>query len=283
MEKYSVLMSVYYKEKPDNLKASIDSMLMQTVPADQFVLVKDGPLTPELDSMIDLYLKSNDGLFTIVELTENSGLGIALDEGLKYCRNDLVARMDSDDISTPDRCEKELKVFEQRPELSIVSGNIGEFENDPGNVVSVRVVPENQNEIKKRMRIRSAFNHPAVMYRKSDVIRCGGYGTLKRKQDHVLFSHMLNCGCEAYNIQEIILLFRADRDSILRKKSIENCRGYIEAQKMNYKRGECGIVDYIFVVLTQIVLMIIPEPFVNYIKKLVRRIDAGYEHRAESK
>lgn len=259
MEKYSVLMSVYSKEKPEYLRASIDSMLSQTIPPDQFVLVKDGPLTNELNQVIDKFVNDNQGLFTIVELKENRGLGIALDEGMKYCKNELVARMDSDDISLPDRCEKELKLFEMKPELSIVSGFIGEFEDDPNHIVSVRDVPEEQEAIKRRMRTRSAFNHPAVMYKKSEVLRCGGYGTLRRKQDHVLFSHMMNSGCMAYNIQEILLLFRADRESVKRKKSWENCRGYIEAQMIIYRFGECSLVDYLYVSVSHLIRYILPE------------------------
>ncbi len=267
LEKYSVLMSVYYKEKPEYLKASIDSMLHQSVQPDQFVLVKDGLLTAELDEVIDEYVKENRELFAIVELPENRGLGIALDEGMKYCRNDLVARMDSDDISISDRCEKQLKVFEQTPELSIVSGNIGEFVNDPKNLVSIRNVPERHEAIKKRMRTRSAFNHPAVMYRKTDVVRCGGYGTLRRKQDHVLFSHMLCSGCRAYNIQDIILLFRADSDSLKRKKSWDNCKSYIAAEWSIFMRHECGLGDLLYVILAQLFFYCFPDKAVDFITK----------------
>ncbi|WP_022769799.1 glycosyltransferase [Butyrivibrio sp. NC2007] len=256
--KYSVLMSVYAKDKSEYLKQSIDSMLDQTIPPDQFVLVKDGLINSEIDSLINQYVREFPDLFTVVTLKENHGLGVALDEGIKYCKNELIARMDSDDISLPDRCAKELKLFKNNPRLSIVSGNIGEFENDLQNIVSIRKVPELHRDIVKRMRIRSAFNHPAVMYRKSDVIRCGGYGKLRRKQDHVLFSHMLHNDCRGYNIQDIILLFRADRDSVRRKKCWGNCRDYIKAQMILFKRNECNVIDLCYVVLSQIVVFIIP-------------------------
>lgn len=277
MEKYSVLMSVYSKEKPEYLRASIESMLSQTAAPDQFVLVKDGPLTAELDQVIDKFVQDNQGLFTIVELKENRGLGIALDEGMKYCKNELVARMDSDDISLPDRCEKQLRVFDENPALSIISGNIGEFEDSPKHIVSYRVVPEHNDAIKKRMRTRSAFNHPAVMYKKSEVIRCGGYGTLRRKQDHVLFSHMVNNGCEAKNIQDVILLFRANKDSVMRKKSLDNCIGYIEAQICIFKSGECSVLDMIYVDLVQIAFLILPYKLTNKVIKTLCRKGRLYE------
>ena len=270
-EKYSVLMSVYSKDNPAYLKQSIDSMLCQTIRPDQIVLVKDGSVSPSMDVLIERYQKRNPGLFDVVHLLKNEGLGVALDEGLKHCRNELVARMDADDISVPDRCEKQLEIFRRHPELSVVSGNIGEFVKDPKHLVAVRTVPEHNEAIKKRMRIRSAFNHPAVMYRKSDVLRCGGYGSFRRKQDHVLFSHMLNSGCKGYNIQDTILLFRADRNSIKRKKSWENCRGYIEAQYYNFKRRECSFPDLLFVVVTQLAVYALPVRFVDVMTKLFIR------------
>ena len=270
-DKYSVLMSVYAKEKPEYLRRSIESMLQQTVPPDQFVLVEDGQLTSELCEQIEFFIHKYPTIFDVIAIKNNVGLGLALDEGIKKCRNELVARMDSDDIAIPSRCEKELNVFKKQPELAIVSGFVGEFKESPNELISVRTVPEYNDEIIKRMRTRSAFNHPAVMYKKSEVCRCGGYGTLRRKQDHVLFSHMLHSGCKAYNIQEVILLFRADINSVKRKKSWDNCRGYIEAEKLNFTRGECSIFDLAYVTLTQILILILPVGVVEFIiRKLIR-------------
>ena len=124
MEHYSILMSVYYKEKPEYLSESIQSMLHQTVPPDDYVLVCDGPLTPGLDQVIDHFVHQEKGLFQVIRLEKNQGLGNALNAGMKYCKNDLVARMDSDDISLPERCELQLKKFEESPELDIVSGTV---------------------------------------------------------------------------------------------------------------------------------------------------------------
>ena len=111
MNKYSVLMSVYNKDEPEYLKLAIDSMLNQTVKCDQFVIVEDGPLPNELKKTIDSYKNKEPKLFTVVPLKVNVGLGRALDEGLKYSKYDLVARMDADDISKPERCEKLRKTI----------------------------------------------------------------------------------------------------------------------------------------------------------------------------
>ena len=120
---YSVLMSVYYKEKPEYLKQSIESIQMQTLPTDNFVLVCDGPLTQELNDVIAEKEQEMQHVVNVIRLKKNGGLGNALNEGIKYCQNELVARMDSDDIAYPNRCEKQVDVFNTRPEVSVCSSS----------------------------------------------------------------------------------------------------------------------------------------------------------------
>lgn len=258
-------MSVYYKEKTEYLELAIESMLKQTVPPEQFVIVKDGPLTNDLDEIIDNYKKKYPKLLTIVSIDENKGLGLALDEGIKFCRNELIARMDSDDISMPDRCEKELKVFEESPELDIISGAISEFKETIDNVVSIRRVPEDEGAIKKQMRQRSPFNHPAVMFKKNSVIDAGGYGGSARKEDHDLFSRMVFGGCHTYNLQETVLYYRIGTDNIKRRKSWKNISSYIEIMWINLKRHYCSVGDFLFVVVAQIFYYIVPGPLLEKI------------------
>lgn len=273
MKSYSVLMSVYYKEKAEYLETAIESMLKQTVPPEQFVLVEDGKLTNELESVVFKYEKENPNLFTVVRLDENKGLGYALDEGMKYCRNELIARMDSDDISLLQRCERELEVFERYPEMDIVSGAINEFKNTTDNIVSVRRVPESEKEIKRQMKRRSAFNHPAVMYKKSAVIRVGGYGSSARKEDHDLFSRMVFGGCNAYNLQESILYYRIGDDNIKRRKSWKNVSSYIEIMWINLLRKYCTIGDFVFVFFSQIFYLVAPVRLLEFLLKKIYRND----------
>lgn len=272
LPKYSVLISLYDKEKPDYLKASIESMLSQTLKPDQIVLVKDGPLNSELDQVIDFYVNQNPGLFTVVELKNNVGLGKALDEGLKYCKNELVARMDADDISLPERCEFQVKEFINNPDLSIVGTMIDEFYDDPKNIISSRIVPTSHEEIKKFIRRRSPFNHPTVMFKKSDVIKCGGYGNLRRKQDLDLFSRMINSGCKGANINQSLLLFRSNEDNYKRRKSWSYCKSYIDVQIKIWKRGHCSIFDLIYVIIGQLVMYLSPMWFLKWISNNFLRV-----------
>lgn len=245
-QKYSVLMSLYDKEDPDYLGPSLDSMLNQTVKPDEIVLVLDGPINDVLQGIVDDYVKKYPDVMKVVPLKENFGLGRALDEGLKHCENELVARMDTDDISLPSRCEKQLKRFSKDANLAIVGTMIDEFYDNPDNIVSSRVVPTEHKDIEKFIRRRSPFNHPTVMFKKSAVIDSGGYGKFKRKQDLDLFSRMINKGYMAANINESLLLFRSNEDNFKRRKSWSYVGSYIKVQYEIWKRGHCSLGDLLF-------------------------------------
>lgn len=270
--KYSVLMSVYCKEKPEYLKLSIDSMINQTVKPDEIVIVKDGPLTKELERLIDEYKKNNNELFNIVTSEKNLGLGNALNLGLKNCSNELVARMDTDDISLNQRCEKQLKKFENDSELVILGTAIDEFYNDVNQIVSSRVVPTTYEEIYKFAKRRSPFNHPTVMYKKSEVLKFGGYSNLKRNQDVDLFGRMVFNSCKSENLSESLLLFRSNSDLSKRRKSWENTISYIKVIKQFWKNGYSGFSDYFIVAIGQTIMFICPVKVQNWIyKKYLRK------------
>lgn len=269
---YSVLMSVYYKENPQYLKQAIDSMLNQTLKPEQFVIVEDGKLNDFLHKIVMLYKEKYSDLFTVIELKVNVGLGMALDIGLQHCRNELVARMDSDDISLPERCEKQVKLFESDENLVIVGSNIDEFWDNPTEIKCSRVVPSEHEQIVKKIGRIQPFNHPTIMYKKSEVIRCGGYGKIRRKQDRDLFSRMINMGCKARNINESLLLFRSNADNYKRRKSWTYCKSTIEVTYAIWKRGHCSITDLIYVTIGQMILFFAPMPVMKLISdKILRR------------
>jgi glycosyltransferase involved in cell wall biosynthesis len=272
MEKYSVLMSLYIKEKPAYLRCSFDSMLNQTVLPDEIVIVKDGPLTAELEELLLEYKTKYKNLFNIVVSEKNIGLGRALNLGLKICKNELVARMDTDDISLPERCEKQLKVFKENSELIIVGTMVDEFYINPTEIISTRIVPTNHEEIYKFAKRRSPFNHPAVMYKKTKVLECGGYSDLRRNQDVDLFGRMLFAGSKAANIGESLLLFRSNNDLSKRRKSWENTRSYIATIYNLWKLGFSGFSDFALVAVGQTVMFLCPLKVQSLLyKKFLRK------------
>ncbi|MBQ7800880.1 MAG: glycosyltransferase [Oscillospiraceae bacterium] len=219
MENYSVLMSVYMEEDPEYFAAAIQSMLDQTVVTDDFVIVCDGPLTAELDGALEGFVSRYPGLFQIVRLRENVGVGLAAKAGLAVCRNDLIAKMDSDDISTPDRCEKQLAQFATEPELTLLGGVIEEFDNRTGKVCSVRCVPVDHEGICRYARRRSPINNVTAMYRKSAALDSGGYRDLRRGEDYDLYLRMLIRGCRARNLPDTLVRVRVDTDAHRRRTS----------------------------------------------------------------
>lgn len=214
---YSVLMSVYYKEKPEYLKQAIESIQNQTISTNDFVLVCDGPLSSELDQVIkEKQLEMGNNL-NVVRLEKNGGLGNALNEGIKQCKNELVARMDSDDIAYPTRCEKQLGIFNSHPEVSICSGIVEEFTTTPDAVDARRVPPEHNEEIIEFAKKRNPFNHPCVMYKKGAVEAVGSYQDFYLLEDYYLWLRMLMAGYQGYNIQESLLHMRAGSELYKRR------------------------------------------------------------------
>lgn len=268
---YSVLMSVYEKEKAEYLVQSIESMLSQTVRPEQFVLVEDGELGDKLEEIVAKYCNEMPELFTIVCLSENVGLGRALDKGLEACRNELVARMDSDDISLPERCEKQLRLFESDSELAIVGTNIDEFWDNPKEIKCSRVVPSEPEEIRKRIGRIQPFNHPTVMYKKTEVIRCGGYGPTRGNEDRDLFSRMINMNCKGRNINESLLLFRSNEDNFRRRKSFERLKSIYKVTIRIWKRHHCTVADMVYVICGQTLLFMLPLPVMKIVSNRLLR------------
>lgn len=266
-KKYSVLMSLYKKEKPEYLRLAIESMLNQTVPPDEIVLVEDGPLTDELYAVLNEY-----PMIYRIKNEKNLGLGLALNVGLKECRNELVARMDTDDCSKPQRCEKQLERFAEKPYLAIVGSHIDEFIGEPSNVISKRIVPTTSEEIYNFAKKRSAFNHPAVMYSKTAVLENDGYSDLKRNQDVDLFGRMQFKGYKAENIDESLLWFRSSDELAKRRKSWQNTWSYIATIRKFWKMGYSSFLDYAMVAIAQTGMYLMPVKLQNFIyKKFLRK------------
>lgn len=260
-------MSLYKKEHPEYFREALDSMINQTVKPDEIVIVEDGPLTEELYAVVDEYKEKYKEIFHVFVNEKNLGLGLALNKGLSVCRNELVARMDTDDISKPDRCEKQLKHFKAKPGLSIVGSHIDEFIRTPDNVISQRKVPITSEAIYEFAKKRSAFNHPTVMYKKSAVLAEGGYSELRRNQDVDLFGRMLYNGYKAENIDESLLWFRSSDELAKRRKSWENTWSYIATIKKFWKIGYSSFKDYIVVLLAQTGMYLMPVTIQNWLYK----------------
>lgn len=253
---FSVLISVYRKERPESFRQALESVFSQTLRAAQVVLVKDGILTPELETVVEDFLQFPE--LEVVTLLQHGGLGNALNEGLKHCRYSLVARMDADDISKPDRFEKQVGFLKRHPEIVLVGSWVEEFEGDKTNVISIRKVPETSEEIYKYCKNRCPVNHPTVMFRKEAVMAVGGYLTMYFPEDYFLWVKMLNNGSKFYNLQESLLYFRYSPETIKKRSGWKYAIGEIHIQKMIFDLGFISFPLFIKNSMIRFVARIIP-------------------------
>jgi len=271
-EKFSVLMSLYIKEKPEYLKACIDSLLAQTVMPDEIVIVKDGPLTDELETVLNEYVSANPTLYTIVPLEKNVGLGLALAEGMLHCKNELVARMDTDDICRADRFELQLAEFEKNPDLDVCGSHIVEFETDINTIVAKRTVPLTDEEIKKYQKRRDGVNHVVVMFKKSKVIEAGNYQSCMLMEDTYLWVRMILAGATFMNIDDSLVYVRVGKDMFERRGGYAYYKKYKTGRKMVRKTGYISWFDYHYTLWVQLFVAIMPNKLRGFIfKKLLHK------------
>ncbi|HEL2570403.1 MULTISPECIES: glycosyltransferase [Streptococcus] len=272
MQEYSILMSVYYKEKPDFLRESMLSMANQTIKSNDFVLVCDGPLTKELDSTIQEMSIIFGDCLNVYRLDKNLGLGNALNYGLKKCKNEFVARMDSDDISLPNRIEKQFNLLKKHPELSIISGTVNEFVENPNIISGVRRLPNTHEEIIKFSKSRNPFNHPAILFKKSAVHAVGGYSErFPLLEDYYLWIRMLMDGQVGANIQDPIVLMRVPTDLYLRRGGFKYAKNFLDINLWMLKKGWIGFAKIFTSVIPHMIVCILPNKLREVIYKLIHR------------
>lgn len=272
--KYSVLMSVYNKESVDSLRESMDSVFNQTIICNEFVLIEDGPLTDELDSLIEKYKKKYNSILKIVKLEKNVGLGLALNRGITECRNELIARFDSDDISVKDRCEKQLREFVNNPNLDLIGSNHIEFVDSIKNKESYtyKNLPCSNEEIKKYARKRNPFSHSAVMYKKSKVLEAGNYRSYYYVEDYDLWVRMIKNNCICQNINEYLSYVKVSEDLYKRRGGIKYLKSLMKFKNEQLKTGFYSFGDYIKSSFAHVVVCLMPGSLRQLVyKKLLRK------------
>lgn len=239
--KFSVSMCVYGGDDPVHFDAALHSVAQQTVAPNEIVLAVDGPVPASIENVIEKYrvlLSKNDIQFHVVYLEKNMGHGEARRTSFEHCRNELIALMDADDLSVPDRFEKQLAVFAKEPNLSIVGGNIQEFIGTPDNCVGKRIVPEADAQIKEYMRKRCPMNQVTVMFRKQDVKEVGGYLDWFCDEDYYLWIRLALADKRFANVPENLVNVRVGEDMYQRRggwkyfKSEAKLQGFMLQKKM---------------------------------------------------
>lgn len=262
---FSVLMSVYYKENPEYLKLSLDSVIKQTVSAAEIVLIKDGPLTKELDDIINQYSDKYAGLFRVFSLEENVGLGKALNYGVQRCKYDLIARMDTDDIVVPERFELQVNEFIKDKELVLCGGYIAEFARDPLIISGYRRVPLTQAAILKFAKKRNPFNHMTVMFKKKAVLEAGNYQDMPYFEDYWLWVRLLQKGYAVKNVGKILVKVRAGAEMLSRRGGWVYAKFNFKFLQILYKIKFLSLIEFYYLSFLKFVIALVPK----YIKSKI--------------
>lgn len=255
---FSLLISTYSGDSPEFLRLAFESSVQQqSRPPDQVVLVQDGPVPDALANTIADLVASCPVPVEHVALEHNTGLGPALDSGLRACEHEIVARMDADDVSRPDRFEKQLPLVEAGAD--IVGSGLLEFGSSIDDVVGRRTPPVDPREIRRVIRFRDPFNHPTIVYRKSAVLAAGGYSDMALMEDYLLFTRMVDAGARPANVPEPLVYYRVGSGAYARRGGLELLRSELALQRRFLRLGITTRGQYVRNVVVRGGYRLVPE------------------------
>ncbi len=273
MENFTVLMSVYKKDNPFYVKKAIESITKnQTLLPQEVIIIVDGPVKDNLLNVIKSY-ETESTLYKIIWLKENRGLGNALRIGVEKASNEIIARMDSDDVAHPNRFEKQISFLKANPNCDLVGGQITEFIGDENNIVGTRQVPTANNEIYRWMRQRCPFNHMTVMFKKSKILETGNYIDWHYNEDYYLWIRMALASMTFANLPDTLVNVRVGEEMYKRRGGWAYFKSEKGIQDFMLKKKLISLPRYIFnVTIRFIVQVAIPNNIRGFIfQKLFRK------------
>lgn len=235
---FSVLISVYKNDRADDFRTALNSITTnQTLKPTEIVLVLDGPVPDDTNRVIAEAEEESPGLFKVIQFEKNQGLGVALQQGLEAASNEIVMRMDSDDISVPDRFEKQYHFMVEHPNVAVCGGQIDEFIDDVNNIVGHRLVPCTNEEIYKYMISRCAFNHMTVALRRSIILDNGNYLPWHYNEDYYLWIRLMLSKVEFANLPDTLIHMRVGREMYKRRGGRKYYESELGLQKLMLSKG----------------------------------------------
>lgn len=268
--KLSVLISVYHKEKASYFSESLLSVYNQTHQADEVVIVHDGPLTKELYSVLDVWKIKLP--IVEVKLENNVGLGRALNIGLSHCKFDLIARADTDDINVETRFEKQIACFNNIPDLAVCGSVIKEVEQQSLDLISFRNVKEFSDSINDDVLKRNPFNHMTVMFRKSFIMKVGGYQDMTSMEDWYLWLRVIADKQVCYNIQEPLVIARTGLQLMVRRSGFNYVKYEFNIAKAKLSLFPGSFIKIIFYFLMRSFPRVLPKKILSFVYKISRVI-----------
>ncbi len=255
--KYSVLQVVYKTDSYEWIIDSINSMIEQTIKPSQYIIIINGVVNKKVLNLIESYKKDNS-FFEIIILKNSVLIGKALNIGVAKIKYKYCARIDSDDISIPTRCEETLEIFKKHSKVDIVGSCMEEFYGDPQNIVSYKKVSKNHNDILKFSKYRCPFNASSVMFKTNSVKKVDSYNNLRVFEDYDLWTRMLERGMIGYNIQENLVKYRVTDDFYARRGGLRYLNEALAFKKKLFNRKYINIFQYLFVCILHIFVCLVP-------------------------
>ncbi|MEG5549641.1 glycosyltransferase [Enterobacter wuhouensis] len=267
--KFTTLLSLYYKEKPEYLYQCLLSINNNTLKPDQVVIVYDGPIGEELSTVVNEFTPLLN--INIVELPENVGLGKALNYGMTFCQNNLVLRMDTDDVCLPDRFEQQVFLMKQYPNVALSGGAINEFNEDMTCSQGIRFSVCTHEQIKEYCKKRSPFNHMTVAFRKDVIQSVGGYQHHFLMEDYNLWLRVIAAGYETLNLNKVLVNVRAGQNMISRRRGFAYVKSEIRLAKLKYELKIDNIFNILICSAMRIVPRLLPTPLLGLVYKTLRK------------
>ena len=271
MKQYSVLMTVYAGETEENLREAMESMFKQSVVTNDFVLVCDGTLNDGLEKVISEYTEKYMEILKIIRIPKNPNWSDVLNIGLEKCENEYVARMDSDDISAVDRCEKQLYFLENNPKVDCVSTWLGEFAVDCNKIDHVRDLPETHEEIIEFAKKRCPLNHATSMYKKIAIIESGGYVYFPAFEDYHLWMRMISNDKRLHNLPEVLYYMRAGENLYTRRAGYSYLKKMVAFRKWMLKNKMVGVFTTYSMILINGTAIMLPNKLRGFVYKTFLR------------
>ena len=268
---FSVLLSVYKKEKPEYMKVALESIVNQTLMPNEIVIVVDGTLTTELDVVIDHFKCQYPDLVKVLYFSKNRGLGPALHDGVLTCQNEWIARMDTDDIAYPERFAKQIEFLTDHPDVDMVGSWITEFSIDLDHPDTITKLPVTYDEVVSYSKRRNPFRHMTLIYKKSAVINSGNYRDFLWFEDYDLWVRMIQNGYYVVNMPEVLVNVRADDDMFARRSGWKYWKQDMKFQKFLYSTHYISLKDYFLNVVVRSIYRFLPKSLiVNLYKQFLR-------------
>ncbi len=255
---YSVLMAVYQKDNPEWFETALESMAVQSWPPDEILIIEDGPVPQAIRDTERICRERHPEMIRVIAREQNCGLAGALRAGVPECRNEWIARMDADDYSAPERCEKQLKLAQEK-HADIVGCDCAEFMDNIDHITARRVFPEEHEELIIFSRRKSPFCHPGVMMKKERIIEAGNYRDYDLMEDYELFIRMLENGCIGCTKKEFLIFQRVNDEFYKRRSGGKYVKDLFRFNLEMYRKGWTKLPDLLVRSAGNIVTAMSPE------------------------